>query len=254
MSTEKPSKLNWLLSFQPRNIVLLSSWLKNQGYSLELVRNYKKSGWLKPIGQGAFVRSGETIDVFGAIYALQTQKGVDVHIGGRNAFSLLGRAHYLELERVSTTFFASKDMDIPKWLKQYDWGIKINYHFTNFLDPWIGLVDFEIHGFSVKISNVVRALLECLYLTPHHQNLMECYELMESLNNCQPKEVQKLLENCRSIKVKRLFLFLAEKIQHAWFEHLNLSSIDLGKGKRSILKNGIFDKKYQITVPKEWIE
>lgn len=43
------------------------------------------------------------------------------------------------------------------------------------------------------------------------------FELMEGLNNLRPNQVQDLLEKCESVKVKRLFLYLAEKAGHEWF-------------------------------------
>ena len=63
--------------------------------------------------------------------------------------------------------------------------------------------------------------------------------------------IQTLLEHCRQIKVKRLFLYLADKLHLPWFEGLDLGRIDTGKGKRVIEANGILDKKYLITVPRE---
>jgi hypothetical protein len=51
--------------------------------------------------------------------------------------------------------------------------------------------------------------------------------------------------------VNRLFLFMAEKHEHPWIEELALSDINLGSGKRVIIKNGALNKKYQITVPRE---
>jgi len=91
--------------------------------------------------------------------------------------------------------------------------------------------------------------MKCLYFVHEEQSLVECYELMESLNNLSPNQVQKLLEQCTSVKVKRLFLYLGEKAKHAWFDYLQLDKIDLGKGKRSLLKKGTYISKYQITVP-----
>jgi len=93
--------------------------------------------------------------------------------------------------------------------------------------------------------------MECLYLAPLKQELTECYELMEGLNNLSPKQVQTLLEICQSVKVKRLFLYMAEKAQHSWFKQLDVTKVDLGKGKRSIVKSGVLIDKYGITVPKE---
>ena len=93
--------------------------------------------------------------------------------------------------------------------------------------------------------------MECLYLVPKEQNLIECFHFMESINNVRPDVVQQCLESCHSIKVKRLFLYLAEKANHAWFRKLNIDKIDLGAGKRSIIMNGRYNPKYKITVSKE---
>jgi hypothetical protein len=62
--------------------------------------------------------------------------------------------------------------------------------------------------------------------------------------------VQLLLEKCCLVKVKRLFLHLAEKCQHNWLAELDLNRIDLGHGKRKIGAGGIYDAKYQLSVPK----
>ncbi len=114
------------------------------------------------------------------------------------------------------------------------------------------MTEVELKTFSIKLSSPARAIMECLYLAPLHQDLVECFELMEGLNNLRPQSVQELLEQCTSIKVKRLFLYLAEKVNHDWVKYLNLEKIDLGRGKRSIIKNGVYIPKYQITVPKEF--
>jgi hypothetical protein len=44
---------------------------------------------------------------------------------------------------------------------------------------------------------------------------------------------------------------MAEKAGHDWLQMLDLSKISLGTGKRSIVKNGVYNKKYRITMPKE---
>jgi hypothetical protein len=251
MSTEMESKINRLPYLQPPGVVLQSIWLVQEGYSHDLQQRYKKSKWLKSIGTGAFIRTGEQVTYEGAIYALQKQSGSTIHPGGRTALSLLGKAHYLELATKRIVLFGGSKDNLPAWFKHYDWGPKIEYHETSFLPPDIGLTEIEIKNFSIKVSGAIRAILECLYLAPQRQELIECFELMEGLNNLPPKQVQTLLENCNSIKVNRLFLYMAEKAAHSWFSYLDLKNINLGSGKRSIVKNGVYIDKYKITIPKE---
>ena len=251
MSTQKESKINRLLQLQPPGVVLLASWLTGKGYSLELQKRYRKSNWLESIGSGAMKRTGEKVDVTGALFALQSQKGMSIHIGAKSALAYLGKVQYLELNSKKVLLFGNKDERLPTWFNQYQWGVEINYYSTSFLPPGLGLTTIDQATFQLKISGAARAMMECLYLVPEEQPILECYELMESLNNLPPNKVQTLLEACTSVKVKRLFLYLAEKANHAWFNHLKLEKIDLGSGKRSLVKNGTYVAKYQITVPQE---
>lgn len=249
MSTDSKLKINQLLSANPSGIVYLSSWLVAQGYSLDLQKRYRKSDWLTSIGTGAMIRSGQNVDYEGAIYALQEQADLFVHPGGKTALALLGKAHYLEMAQKKVTLFGGADERLPAWFLNYDWGLQLDYHSSSFLPPELGLTQIERKTFSIKISNATRSLMECLYLAPKQQELLECYQLMEGLNNLRPNQVQTLLEACSSIKVKRLFLYLAEKANHSWFQYLDVTKINLGKGKRSIVKDGVYDSTYKITIP-----
>jgi len=250
MSTTGSTKINQLLTHVPQGVVLLSKWLIEQGYSADLQKRYKKGGWLKSIGYGALIRKNDQVGYDGAVYALQKQLHLSIHPGGRSALSLLGKGHYLELAQKKVQLFGEREEWLPNWFKNYGWDVEVDYYQSNFLPSDLGLTDSEQTGFTIKISGAARALMECLYLAPEKQELVECYELMEGLNNLRPDEVQFLLEACRSVKVKRLFLYMAEKAGHNWFKYVKTDNVMLGKGKRSLVKDGVYVPKYQITVPK----
>lgn len=251
MSLENKSKLNRLIADWPVGAIYVTSWLKNAGFSNQLLNRYKKSNWLSAVAPGALKRFQDEVTYQGGVFAMQKQLNSAIHIGAKTALELQGKAHYLQLGNATATLFGGSEEKLPGWFNKADWKVMTNYYSTSFLPPALGLVDFELKTFSVKISNPARAIMECLYLTPKKQDLMECYELLEGLTNLRPQQVQVLLEACTSVKVKRLFLFLAEKAKHSWFEYLDISKVDLGKGKRSIVPNGVLISKYQITVPKE---
>lgn len=253
MSLNNGTKINQLLKVWPPKTVFLSSHLASaHGVSGQLLDRYKQNNWLESIGSGAVIRTGDKVDYLGGLYALQTQAGLSVHVGGRTALSLLGRGQYLDFGSGRAVLMGGKREKLPSWFRKRDWGTKIDYYSTAFLPANMGLIDLPRSNFPVKISSPARAILECLYLAPQHQEFYECYELMEGLNNLRPQLVQELLENCSSVKVKRLFLYLAEKLKHPWFEMLDLSKVSLGSGNRSLVKNGVFITKYQITVPEEF--
>jgi hypothetical protein len=51
-----------------------------------------------------------------------------------------------------------------------------------------------------------------------------------------------------------MFLYLADQAKHPWRAELNDQRIDLGSGKRSLVREGKFDARYQITVPADSAE
>jgi len=147
--------------------------------------------------------------------------------------------------------FSGHDGCLPFWFTKRDWVLSVGTKKTSFLPPDLGLIEFEHKTFKIKVLNPAGAVMECLYLAPNSQPLVEVFELMEGLNNLRPTTVQTLLEACTSIKVKRLFLYLADKAGHEWLTYINFDKIDLGSGKRAIVSDGVYVSKYQITVPKD---
>ena len=249
MSTKPETKINQLLQKLPEGAVILSSWLVKEGYSRDLQQRYKRSNWLDSIGDGAMKRTGESIDIYGALYALQFQAKKTIHIGGRSSLVLQGFSHFIGMQQEETIMFTSRGINIPLWFLNYKWDSKPLVFYSSMLPPETGLIDFKVNSFSIKISGLARAMMECLELAPTRFDLTEAYQLMEGLSLLKPDLVQQLLEQCNSVKVKRLFLFFAEKAGHAWFHYLHPEQINLGTGKRSLVKDGVWNAKYLITIP-----
>ncbi len=63
-----------------------------------------------------------------------------------------------------------------------------------------------------------------------------------------PALMTELLVKCNSVRVKRLFLYLAKRLNYPWFAKVNLTSIDVGSGVRVIDKDGVFDKDSNLIV------
>jgi hypothetical protein len=243
------TKINQLLQNLPYGSVIYAAWLKEAGYSYSLQQSYRQSGWLSSIGKGVMVRSGQKLLLSGAVYALQQQAGLPVHIGGRTALGLLGFAHYLEVNRQDTLLFAPNGFNIPRWVINNQWDSSPQFIKTSFLPPKTGIISIDQQGFTLNISGAGRAMMECLEMAPAQFDLNEAWQIMQGLNLLPPATVQHLLTQCKSIKVKRLFLYLAHKADHSWFRKLRMDEIDLGSGKRSIVKNGVYVPAYKITLP-----
>ena len=104
-----------------------------------------------------------------------------------------GKAHYLELSTKKAQLFGGKDESLPLWFKKRDWGLSVESKLTSFLPPELGLVEIDHKSFKVKISSPARAVMECLYLAPKSQPLMEVFELMEGLNNLTASDSAKII-------------------------------------------------------------
>jgi hypothetical protein len=251
MTINIKKKLTKLIESHTPGTVCLSGWLESLGISGVLQNYYSKSGWLESIGTGAFKRPKEIISWQGALYSLQHQANLPVHAGGLTALSLHGQAHYIRSENELVYLFSPPKTKLPKWFREYNWGRTIENISTSFLATGVGLVEHENRTFNIKISSAERAILECLYLTPDKMNLVECYQVLEGLVNLRPALLQELLESCKSIKVKRLFFYMAEKAALQWFDFIDRSKISLGKGHRSIVKNGVYIAGYDMSIPQE---
>ena len=89
--------------------------------------------------------------------------------------------------------------------------------------------------------------------TPHVQNVLRGIQpggvILFARNIQTAPQCHSLLAECRSVKVKRLFLWFAERHNHAWLKGLDREGIDLGRGKRMLVRGGKLDTKFNITVP-----
>lgn len=231
---------------------MLSGWLADHGYSYTLQQRYRAGNWLEAIGTGAMIAAGDAVRFEGAVYALQVQAGYDAHPGGRTALAMQGKSQYLELGKGAVaTVFTTKGERLPQWFRNGEWGVRLEVVGSSFLPSGLGLVDHGVGAFSIKVSGTARAMLEAVYQADSHESIVEAADLMENLNGIRPDVAQELLERCSSARVKRLFLFLAKRAGHVWARKLDTSRIDLGRGKRSLVRNGVFDRDFLITVPRE---
>jgi hypothetical protein len=250
----KKTKINQLIQATPKGSVLLTDVLVSEGFPYELQQRYRKGGWLHSIGKGAMVRSGDSLVLSGAIDALQKHAGLNIHIGGRSALELLGAAHYLQINSGETTLFVENKSLLPLWFTANQWDRTPRIYTSSiFKEGETGLTVYHDGELTMKISGATRAAMECLSLCPNQFPLMEAYELMEGLTTLRPAQVQELLEQCKSVKVKRLFLYFAERAGHTWLKYLDVKKIDTGSGLRSLATGGMFVPRYQLVLPEELV-
>ncbi len=231
----------------------VQSWLTQQGIYRQLSDVYRKSAWLEHIGNGAFKISGDNVDWTGGVWALQQQLSLRVHVGAKTSLELQGFGHFLPLGKGAQVWlFGAPGVRLPLWFSKYAWTDTVRYTTADLFgkEEKLGLEPRNMGTYSITISATERAILEALHLVPGQGSFEGTFHLMEGLTSLRPELLQMLLMQCRSIKVKRLFMYMADKCNHPWVSKLDLSKVNLGKGKRRVIKGGRFDSKYQITVPR----
>jgi hypothetical protein len=280
MVDQTASKLNRLLGILPEGLLVDSAWLEAKGYSKQLRAKYVANGWLTTPARGIYRRPAaglgqraarEPLDWRWVVLSLHSLLGYDVHVGGRTAAELVGMSHYLPMNSIrSVNLYAD---NLPAWLHRLPTTVEWRTHRPSSLfdpkalarplpptklgkantDPTLltarGHISVDAGSWTILVSFPERAILEMLDELPAHESFENADKMVEGLTNVRPRLMQHLLEACTSIKVKRLFLFLAERHRHAWFSKLDKSRIGLGAGKRALVPSGRYDRKYQITVP-----
>jgi len=240
-------KIKGILESIPKGGVLLGAWMTRQGLSRTEQASYVKSGWLERIDRGVYKIADSEIRVYPALVSLSMQADFQYHIGAFTALDLKGFSHFGLLGRPKVFVYAPKKM--PDWLGGYDNGIGLISK-TNNKYGAIGITEYETDGLTLRISSAERAFFECLDMIPSEANPMDLYYIMEMLTALRPRMLMRLLE-CASIRSRRLFLYMAQKASHPWFDDLDLSKVYLGNGDRSISAGGVYDSEYKIVIPKE---
>lgn len=249
MSIESRSKLNRLLVSGKKNGLFFSDWLKKNGYSDQLIRKYRQSGWLTTLDKGVMYRTGDSLSAIAALSCYNDQLNKEVRIAAHSALEMFGFNHYVPMGK-PLLMVACLNSKTPKWMSSENFDKTIKTFSTKMVDvPLTSIVQAD--GVDVLVSSPEQAFIECLLLAPEQYNYMDLYYIMEQLTSLRADVVQTLLENIRNQRVKRVFLYMAEKAGHYWFDMIDMHKIDLGISKLQLVESGAYIKKYRITIPKE---
>lgn len=278
MAEHRGAKLNQLENDLPEGLVVDASWLSGRGYSTSLISAYLKTGRLhQPVSPLYQRKERGRLTWQQVVVSLQTILEYPLIVGGRTALELQGYAHYLTSEAQEVHLYGSvkgptwlnrlplktrfivhnsrslfSSLPVTRGLAALSWNVEANTgrDVTSFRggtveQPW-GQWDWPL-----TLSTPERAVLQLLDELPGKESFHQVDVLFEGLTNLRPRLLQELLEDCRSIKVRRLFFFYAARHNHAWLKRLDRTRISLGSGKRMLVRGGRLDHAMQITVPEE---
>lgn len=275
MSKQIGTKINQLQDLLEEGLLAPTWWLEERGYSRALLSKYVASGWLTAPARGVYRRPGPPLKWQHVVVSLQLLSSSFFHVGGRTALVQHGLGHYVRMRGAETVFLYGPET-LPGWVnnlgmqerfvarndamfselraRRDEQGIAHDLHdrpveHTQLADFGLREAAWGAWDWRLWYASDERAMFEVLQDVPARESIHEADVLMQGLVNLRPAQVMTLLLTCTSVKVKRLFLALAERHQHAWFNRLDLSKVALGKGKRMLVPGGKLHPKYLITLP-----
>lgn len=265
MTSHSRVKLNQLQQL-PDGTLVDAAWLERHGYSSSLRHQYVKAGWLNQPAARVYRRGNGPLTWQAVVISLQSFMDLDLTIGGRTALEEQGYAHYLGRTRKVHLYGPEK---LPSWVAALPLDVTFAWHNSLRLfpdeppspvaPPPEGQPACMLPGgfmatggalhWGMRLASPERALFQLLDELPGQESFHQIDKLVEGLATLSPRRLQIQLEACRSVKVKRLFFFFADRHRHNWLERIDRSKVDLGHGKRMLVKGGKLDPTYLITVP-----
>lgn len=274
MGSHTQGKLNWLQYNLPEGLVVDAGWLERHSISRQLRHKYVTNGWLLSLARGVYRRPtasepNEPLPWQQLVVSFNAPMNLPVSVGGRTALELQGSAHYLAVSGPREVHLYTQ-IEMPGWVSHVPVNTRLLFHSALKLfrgggislfdrkadtaapaltDAGLTLQPWGHRNWPLVVSTPERAILELLDEIPNRETFHQADVLMEGLRNLSPRRLDTLLTGCRSVKVKRLFFWFAERHNHAWLQKVDRSGIDFGKGKRMLVRGGKLDTKYNITVP-----
>ena len=260
MSNSRYSLLRKVFTQLPVGALVDSAWFQRNNISNQSVYGYVRKGLLVRLSRGVFLLSGteydpkEKLDWEVILASLARVMEVKFHVGGLTAIELLGRQHF-------GTFGPMRRVEIygenlPKWLAKVNANGKFISSSNNlFKTASLGIQQYQGHDLAIgdevsyPISGLERSILEMVDSIRGEASFEHVDLLFQSMYDANPELLIKLLKDCRKIKVRRLFLLLAERHNHSWMSSIDKSMFELGTHSRQFIKHGRYHSEYKITVP-----
>jgi len=244
----------------PEGSIVTRQWLMEKAsLSKHAVDNLVKSHQLRRLSKGVYTRGSVRLSWQSIVCTLQSIMDTDYLVGGLTALELKGFSHYIPGSRKTIIHLYGNDK-WPLWADELISEVTFVRHRRSELfatmDPatsrqYTLQVPWGGGTHELNISQPERACLEMMADVPNQISFEHAEQLFQGMTTLSPRALQRLLEDCTSIKTKRLFLWFATRHSLSWLAKIDQERIDLGSGNRVIAEKGELDKAYQITVPKQ---
>lgn len=250
----KPSMINLEKSLKPGYLVNRKV-LYSYGLTRPDVDYYVRSGFLSSFARGLYHRKSDYSLTWQEVVASLADLGYEAHVGGASVVRDAGLEHFVSVSNSATSISLYSAESLPKWLSD----TPIQEILTATKQSWLMKLPGSVYrtqsfgqwNRELKYATLELALLEQLVDAKLESDIVAIDRQLEGMANLSPTRLNELLKLCPNVKAKRLCGWLLERHDHAWIKRIDWNTVDLGKGKRSIIKGGRYNDQWQITVPRK---
>jgi len=220
--------------------VFFFEYFKKQGYSKQQMYQFVKHNKFNKKAYGIYTLKGQNPEPLSYIEAYERQCNKRVYVGALSALRLHGVSQNIPFNTRYQIYY--NEQRINRWLldqKDYIWTR------NNLFNSSVGITKKN----NLSLSSPERAILEAISLLPKQGDFEEVYHTLLLLPSLRPQLLMDLICECKSIKTKRLFLYMLKHVNFTWKSKLDLSKVDIGKGIRQLYPEGKLDPDYHLYVP-----
>lgn len=262
-------QLKALLGTHAPGQIILAAGMRTLGISPALAASYVRSGWLEPLGIGAWQVEGRPLAWTEMVHALQGESMEAIRPHGYAALRLLGLAPLGLVAPVTRelALSAPPGEHLPAWTMRLVWsGGLVLRRYPRALPHPVRLPDGTeaerhiedttrvlVEGRELVLPTPERALLELLDACATAADVQLARQCLKTLPLMR-RHLDALLAGWPSFRTRRLLRWLLQDMGHALASELRWDRIDLGKGKRQLFGGGHYVPEVRLAVPKDLFE
>lgn len=273
----------------PEHVVVTREWLVSQGFEDDRLNRFVSSGYLVRVGRGLYAKPLGALswDIRErllsnapswkiALNSVLLTSARPIAAAGYSALWLQNLAHYVS-DFQDSSVMVTTPAAIPKWMSsmtsvtwrqldskrlfsgkagELDLGdiFQLSKHD---LEKTLAGTGLEAFGFGQTqswclVSSPERALVEWASQLKTQDDWDHFIAVVEGIATLRQNLLTTMLIACRSVKAKRAMLWTAREYGLDWYRPVvaKIDQIDLGSGARQLIKGGMYDQEYKITVPR----
>lgn len=243
------SELAWIEEQLSQSGILVSTYIVENGIPHEQIQEFIAAGELERISVGLYAKQQGYISPLEVVGALQNQMHLDVHVAAMSSLVYQEKLVSPDGDNQKLLLSSTNFTRLPKWVHEREWSSV--YSVTRMFDEFAesDFVQLAMDGHAIKVSCLELAVLECLEPVTNEERFENALHLMRQIDSIDVAKMQSLLGRSKSVKTNRLLMHLAEKTKRSWYGELNQSTMNFGEGDVQVIKDGLLDPKFNITVP-----